>query len=83
MSDETRDEMIIKTYTKLDDLYHTLLGNGQPGKIQNLEVKIEKNRTDLSDLKEAVNVGRGVVIALCFVISLIGGGEILHAIGKL
>lgn len=70
MSDSERDGLIISIKTSLEDFKYQLLGNGQPGIIQDLQ----KKTSTLEEYKNRANGAFAVIIGL---LTLIGGGELV------
>lgn len=63
-------EDLITTKTLVQDMHHSLFGNGQPGVIKDLQVKIE-------GLEKTKSRSEGVLWALSGIVSAIGITDIV------
>jgi hypothetical protein len=68
MTDDERDEILIRVDERLDGLHKEVMGNGQPGHKQRIE-----------SLEGSRNIGRGMVAVLT---SLVGLAEWFFHRGK-
>lgn len=79
-NDETHQ--LTRVATMVEDMHVRLFGNGQPGELAKLGVRMDKMDTDIDELKETRAHAKGFVWAIGTLFTALGGTEIWHLFRK-
>lgn len=78
MTPEQQAEILISMKTTLERMDHELFGNGQPGRLKELDTKIQDLDDKVEDHERFKSYIKGSFATLSLIITALGGTELYH-----
>ena len=78
MTPEDQSELLISIKTTLDRMDHELFGNGQPGKLRELDTKIQLLDDRVESHERFKSYIKGTFAAISTIVSALGVTEFYH-----
>lgn len=66
----------------VEDMHHRLFGNGQPGELDRIAVRLNVMDEEIEEIKRDKARAKGAIWALSALFTALGGGQLWHIFSK-